>query len=194
MNNPNLLGQLNAPIVVGSGDLLGGMVKNPLPSLLRNPITPIRAINPPLVSGKPDPLKEAGDFELFYVVMGYALGVANNLRDFFVRHRLSILEECIKYATRRVINGMLRRLLLRLCFQRANLRLKVSMRLLKVRMSLCQTRIICLKRGYLSPDEGNLASCFRYGSAAINHPVEVIKVLLECWHRHACVLPPNEKS
>jgi hypothetical protein len=56
------------------------------------------------------------------------------------------------------------------------------MRLLEFRMVCRKTRIICLQRGYLAPDEGNLTSHFRFVSAVVNHPVEVVKVFLECSH------------
>jgi len=60
--------------------------------------------------------------------------------------------------------------------------LEGRMRLLELRMSICQTCILCLKRGYLAPDEGNLVPYFRYVSAAIRHPVEIINVFLKCVH------------
>jgi len=49
-------------------------------------------------------------------------------------------------------------------------------------MCLSKTRIICLKRGYLAPNEGNLTSKFRYGRALLDHPVECVNVFLESCH------------
>ena len=60
--------------------------------------------------------------------------------------------------------------------------LQRRMRLLKFRMAVCKARVICLKRGYLAPDEGNLASRFRYVRAVLNKPVQCFNAFLECWH------------
>ena len=38
------------------------------------------------------------------------------------------------------------------------------------------------KRGYLSSDEGDLNLYFRFLSAAINHLIEVVNVLVKCSH------------
>ena len=57
------------------------------------------------------------------------------------------------------------------------------MRLLEVRMLLCQARIICLKRGYLSPNEGKLASEVWFARVAVNHPIQIINVLSEACHK-----------
>jgi hypothetical protein len=40
-----------------------------------------------------------------------------------------------------------------------------------------------LQRGYLTPDEGNLASNFRFIRAVFNHPVKCVNVFLECHKR-----------
>jgi hypothetical protein len=42
--------------------------------------------------------------------------------------------------------------------------------------------MLCLVRGYYAPDKVNLVANFGLVRAAVNHPVKVIKVLLECWH------------
>jgi hypothetical protein len=59
--------------------------------------------------------------------------------------------------------------------------LELRMRFLELRFVLNKTRIICLKRSYLAPNESNLASELRYGRAVLNHPVECINVL-QCCH------------
>jgi hypothetical protein len=64
---------------------------------------------------------------------------------------------------------------------------------IRLRQLFIQVRIRCLKRGYLAPDEGNLASYFRYARSAINHPVQIIKVFLECSHNYLCSAMPNDK-
>jgi hypothetical protein len=69
--------------------------------------------------------------------------------------------------------------------------LEVRIRLLDLRMSLLKTRKICLQCGYFAADEVNLASRFRYLSAAINHPVECINVFLNFRHKNGLPLPPN---
>ena len=52
-------------------------------------------------------------------------------------------------------------------------------------MSRCESRITCLQRGYLSPDKGNLAANLMFWCAAtIDHPVEVINVVLKCFHNY----------
>jgi len=55
-----------------------------------------------------------------------------------------------------------------------------GLRILEFRMSFIKARIVCLQRGYLAPDKGNLASYFRFICAGINHPVECVNVFLKC--------------
>ena len=62
------------------------------------------------------------------------------------------------------------------------LSINVGLRLLEIRMVLRKASIICLQRGYYAPDEVNLLSNLWLVRAGINHPVKVIKVLLDCWH------------
>ncbi len=49
-------------------------------------------------------------------------------------------------------------------------------------MCFCKSRELCLKRGYLTGNEPNLRSNSVLWSAAINHPIQVINVLLESIH------------
>jgi hypothetical protein len=73
--------------------------------------------------------------------------------------------------------------------------LQLKMRLLECRMSLVKTRILCLKHGYLPTKQGNLAADFVLRcNAAIHHPVEIINVFLECWHKHWRAMSPNVQS
>ena len=64
----------------------------------------------------------------------------------------------------------------------------------KIPMCLCKTRIICLKRGYLTGNEPNLRTNLVLWRVAINHPVKILKVILECYHNVSRDLMPNEKS
>jgi hypothetical protein len=66
---------------------------------------------------------------------------------------------------------------------RVNARYSLHARFIRLRMRLCKTRTICLERGYLAPDKGNLASHLRYGRAVLNHPVQIINVFLERSHK-----------
>ena len=61
--------------------------------------------------------------------------------------------------------------------------LELRMRLLEVRMTLIQGSIRCFECGYLAPDKANLTSYGRYIRAAIYHPVEIVNVLFESWHK-----------
>jgi hypothetical protein len=69
----------------------------------------------------------------------------------------------------------------------ADMRYRLAVYPIRLRMRLCKARIICLKRGYLAPDKGDLASHLRYGRAALNHPVQIVKVFLECSHNKVYV-------
>jgi hypothetical protein len=67
------------------------------------------------------------------------------------------------------------------------------MRVLEVRMSLKQTHMICLQRGYFSRNETNLRSNRVFYRACLHHPIEVVDIFLECFHKH-WMLPkaPND--
>jgi len=59
------------------------------------------------------------------------------------------------------------------------------MRLLELRMSASQCRIILLKRGYFPLYKRNLAAkVCNWCVACIYHPIEVVKVFSDCFHRH----------
>jgi len=75
--------------------------------------------------------------------------------------------------------------------QLRNFLLQLRMRILEFRMALCKTIIICRKRGYLSGNESDLRSNGVLCCVGINHPVEIINVLLECIHEHFSL--PNAK-
>jgi len=112
-----------------------------------------------------------------------------NPGDFSIRNAIRMIEKINQnfprflgeFIFRLRIAGCNFRYLLVMCFLECRYRLRMFV--LKFRMRLCQTRIICLKRGYLAPNEGNLVSYFRYGGAAVNHPVKVVNVFLESSHR-----------
>src|SRR5213594_2277740 len=61
----------------------------------------------------------------------------------------------------------------------------------KFLMYLCKARIICLQRGYLTGNEANLRTNRVLCRACVNHPVEVVKVFLECFHIVCRDLAPN---
>jgi hypothetical protein len=58
----------------------------------------------------------------------------------------------------------------------------------EVRMALCQSRIICLKRGYFSANEPNLRSNSVLCRALYYHPIQVVNILQECIHKHWCMI------
>jgi hypothetical protein len=80
---------------------------------------------------------------------------------------------------------------------RAKIRYFLRSGLLKLRMILCQARIICLKRGYLSVNQAKLRSNRVLWSVGINHPVEIVNVLLQSGHtvfQELRILWSNEKE
>ena len=60
-------------------------------------------------------------------------------------------------------------------------------------MARCKTVIICLQRGYLTGHEPNLRSNRVLCRACVNHPVEVINIFLECFHKVRVATKPNDK-
>src|SRR5205823_2712900 len=64
--------------------------------------------------------------------------------------------------------------------------LELRMRLFELRMSLCQTRIFCIERGHLSGDKTYLRTNRVLWRVGINHPIKVINIFMECFHRHWC--------
>lgn len=69
-----------------------------------------------------------------------------------------------------------------------NLRLRIS----ELRIIRNRTRMICLKRRYLFPEKGDLIADSWFARAGIYHPVEVVKVFLECFHKYWCMKPNNQ--
>lgn len=66
---------------------------------------------------------------------------------------------------------------------------------MKLRMCLIKARIICLQRGYLPPNESKLtAKLVSWCVASINHPVEVVNVFKNSFHKVTCDLMPNDPS
>jgi hypothetical protein len=61
-------------------------------------------------------------------------------------------------------------------------RLQIRMFLLKLRMCLCKVRKFCVIQGRYTPDDFNLFNKLGLVCACINHPVEVIKMFVDCWH------------
>ena len=70
-------------------------------------------------------------------------------------------------------------------------KLTINLRLclLELRMRLCKTRIICLKRGYFSPYECNLTSKFWHRCTLSDHPVKCVNVFLQCYHNRISLMP-----
>jgi len=73
--------------------------------------------------------------------------------------------------------------------------LKLHQRIGRLRIVLNRTRVICLKRGYLTGYEPNLRSNSVLLCAAVNHPVKVVDVFLKCFHIYYWMRPksPNDQ-
>jgi hypothetical protein len=64
-----------------------------------------------------------------------------------------------------------------------------------LRIIINRTRVICLKRRYLFPEKGDLISDSWFARAGIYHPIEVVKVFLECSHRYfGHPISPNDQG
>ncbi len=67
-------------------------------------------------------------------------------------------------------------------------------RLTELRMMLLKTRMICLKRGYLTGNEPNLRTYRVLCRACVHHPVKVVNVFLECFHIVRVSMRSNDPS
>lgn len=68
--------------------------------------------------------------------------------------------------------------------------INLRLRLLEIRMCLSKLLIICLKRGYLPSNEGDLAAYLVFWwKSAIYHAVEIINVFSECFQNRIWLLP-----
>ena len=57
------------------------------------------------------------------------------------------------------------------------------LRLLEVRMILVQAKIRCLQRSDLSGNHPNLRAYFVFGSVAVHHPIQIIQVFKDSFHK-----------
>jgi len=72
--------------------------------------------------------------------------------------------------------------------------LELRMRLSELRMSRKKSLLLCLKRGYFARNEANLRSNRVLCCPSVNHPVEVINIFLECFHKVRASLTTNDPS
>lgn len=62
-------------------------------------------------------------------------------------------------------------------------RLDLRLRLIRMSMARCKTVIVCLQRGYLTGNEPNLRTNRVLWRVGVHHPVEVINIFLERFHK-----------
>ena len=87
------------------------------------------------------------------------------------------------------ISYRVKRRILWLRLKRVQIPLQCRILRLEFRMALNKTRMVCLKRGYYTGNEADLRSNIFFARVAVHHPVEVVKVFLDCLHlvRIGCV-------
>jgi len=68
------------------------------------------------------------------------------------------------------------------------------LRCLELRMIFCQARIRCLQCGYFAGDEADLRARRILWRAAVNHPIKIVQIFEESFHKMKRDTWPNVKA